>query len=192
MGHAINYCTYSAETDTMKIYDELNDMVEHECWQEGGSLEPIRFIKNVILEDYDKAVEYIEKNDRGWYDCLAVKYKSYKKIESAKLKKLEIRSKEAYDKWINEDNKIYMQNIKSMYPSCRHCNSKMLRKHLLKSNYCPVCGMDLRSETILNKLQNLKTKYSETSNAYNTEVKNLQNKSNNYELKWLVKIEYHV
>lgn len=60
--------------------------IQKECDREAKTygdyhhgLEPIRF-KDKICKDYNEAVEWIEQNDSGWYDQLAVKFKDGRKI----------------------------------------------------------------------------------------------------------------
>jgi hypothetical protein len=79
--HNIKYLSYHCSASKRQIEKRLNAYVAREDWEEGASglPSPIRWIDKVF-KTYDEAEAYIEGHDRGWYDCLAVKYKVGRKI----------------------------------------------------------------------------------------------------------------
>lgn len=188
--HNICYYTYEEKCNKNKVYAELNEMVEHEDWQEGGSLESIRWLENAPLcENYDKAKEYIESHDKGWYDCLAVRFKSPKgDKKTAKEETLEKSVVEKHKKWQSLANAFHFANVKSATTTCSKCNSR-LNISYLRGNYCPLCNTDLRPSSTIERIDSLKVSFDKA----NKELKDYRNEqtSKNFKIEWLVKIEYH-
>ena len=93
MGHEIRHETYPENVDKKKVQAEWDDTVRHICWQEGASGlgRPIRWLDKVC-GSYEEAEEYIQKQDKGWYDQLAVKYLDYGDVQPSK-KVVELREK---------------------------------------------------------------------------------------------------
>lgn len=81
MAHNICHFDYHCSNSQKKVERDLDNFVAHEDWQEGatGLPQPIIWIDRVF-PNRDEALGYIKSNDRGWYDCLAVKYKKGRKI----------------------------------------------------------------------------------------------------------------
>lgn len=190
MSHNICHYTYEENCNRGKVFAELNEMVEHEDWQEGGSLDHIRWLDNApICENYDKAKEYIESHDRGFWDCLAVRFKAPKdNKKTAKEENLENSVREKYKKWQSLANAFHFANVKSATTTCPKCNSR-LNISYLHSNFCPLCHTDLRPTSTIVKIDSLKTSY-DKANAEFKAYKDEQT-SKNFKVEWLVKIEYH-
>ena len=74
MGHTVTYYEYPETVDRKKIEADLSTYVEKECWQEGGHMSKIRWINDAPCANEDEAREKIGQLDKGWYDCLAVKF----------------------------------------------------------------------------------------------------------------------
>ena len=91
MGHNIEYYEYPESVDKNKVYSELGTMVYYRCIQEGGRLSAIRWLESSapILNGRAAAEEYIKAYDKGWYDCLAVRFhpQSTKESEREKTRK---------------------------------------------------------------------------------------------------------
>ena len=81
MAHNVDYFDYHCSCSQRKVSKELDGFVAHADYQEGavGLPQPIRWIDH-MCKNRDEAHDYIESHDRGWYDCLAVKYKKGRKI----------------------------------------------------------------------------------------------------------------
>lgn len=77
MAHNTRYLTYSSSVSQKAVQKRLDHFVSVEDEEEGaaGLPNPIRWIDHTC-KNYDEAEEYIKSHDRGWYDCLAVKYKN--------------------------------------------------------------------------------------------------------------------
>lgn len=89
MGHNIEYYEYPESVDKNKVYSELGTMVYYRCIQEGGRLSAIRWLESSapILNGRDAAEEYIKAHDKGWYDCLAVRFHPQSTKESEREKR---------------------------------------------------------------------------------------------------------
>ena len=188
MGHNIEHYTYKENVSKKKIQAELDNYVKHCTWQEGGSgTGGIRWIDHVVCKNYEEAKEYIEKHDRGWYDCLAVRYYEYINApDNVKLKELHDASQAAMNEWGKRDHALYPAALTSSLITCKRCGSKLSREWLHK-NVCPVCGVDLRPEHIMKSIEAAKNKY---LRAHEKEEEYRQ-KHLKKEPYWLVKIEYH-
>lgn len=187
--HNIEYYTYSENVNRDYVQKELDHHAAVEDWAEGctGLGKNIRWMeKGGICSDYDSAQRFIEANDHGWYDQLAVRYyEADRGFENAKVK--ELKKKEA-DAWAayREKDKPWAEGLKAEFVSCRNCGSKLKREYI-HTNNCPLCRKDLRPESTLNtvKAALLKAKRAEAlRNAYVCDHAKKR-------VKWLVKIEYH-
>lgn len=193
--HNIEYFTYKENVDRRKVVNSLNDYVAHQDWQEGcgGLYRDIRWLE-VELGTYEDAIKYIESHDRGDYDNLAVKYKSYANVEIKLTKACENLKTKIAD--LTEKKRTYetqhgVHNFKSSYIGCSRCGSKVNREYL-KGNRCPVCGEDLRGKTTLDTLKRYDERIKEANEALKEEqLKNQKKYEKKAETKWVVKIEYH-
>ena len=77
MAHNIRFFDYHCSRSQAQVQKRLDNFVACEDYEEGatGLPSPIRWI-NHLCENRDDAYEYIVSHDRGWYDSLAVQYKS--------------------------------------------------------------------------------------------------------------------
>lgn len=99
MGHTIQHYDYPGNADKKKVEQELANYVAKRCFQEGGHLSKIRWIDSEPCANEDEAHEKIERLDKGWYDCIAVKYYDTCNVpETEKIKTLRAASTQAYRK----------------------------------------------------------------------------------------------
>ena len=190
MSHNIQYFTYTERKSLTAIQNELNDYVKKATWREGGhGLDGnIRFIDKV-MPDYQAASDFISQNDKGWYDCLAVKYKEVPRGKSTKkLEELHERLKVADKEYTQLNNYVAAKDFKSEFIGCKNCGSKINREYI-KSNACPVCRADMRSETTQKRLEAMRAKVNKLRNDIKDEERKLAEKHG--QICWLVKIEYH-
>jgi predicted Zn-ribbon and HTH transcriptional regulator len=191
MSHNIQYFTYKEDVNRKRVQAELDNYVAHEDWEEGctGLYSPIRWIEHCgVLNSYDEALEYIKRHDKGWYDCLAVRYKESVVRGSAALRTAQERLEVAEKKWRDLDSKLHYADVKSDFIGCRNCGSKVSRKYL-KSNRCPVCNSDMRPQSTLDTLARYKANLDKQRALVAEEKK--KSASKNGKTLWLVKIEYH-
>jgi len=155
-------------------------------------LSPIRFFDDVICKSYNEAYEYLREKDTGFYAQLAVRYREPSRESlknSKKLVELEAKCRTAYTAYRTANEAIATKDFKSQLISCKGCGSKLNREYL-KTNFCPLCHNDMRSDTLKKKIAQLKAAHEKAQIAYDREKDRLAEK--NGEIKWLVKIEYHV
>lgn len=74
MGHYIRTDDFSTKTSKAEIQAECDDFAIREGDYDHG-IDPIRWLERPTYTSYEEAAQAIEKLDKGWYDCLAVKYK---------------------------------------------------------------------------------------------------------------------
>ena len=188
--HNIVMNSYPLNVDREQVQKHWDEYAAREDWQEGctGLYRPIRWIEDEISESYEEAEERISQIDHGDYDQLAVKFKEYKKGNSKKIEILAARLEEVRQGLRKRESVIHYSsdNVASEYVGCKHCGSRIATKYI-KSNRCPVCGADLRPATVLNRIDIAKQRIAQLEN----QIKAEERKNGKYEVKWLVKIEYH-
>lgn len=193
MSHTIYYRSYPANCNKAEVEESWDRIVQHEDYQEGASGLPnsIRWIDKT-LNSYDEAKNYIDTHDKGWYDCLAVKYLDFSNIKpSKKIGELETRLNSCHEAYWFKNNAFHFENAKAEFIGCKNCGSKIARKHL-NGNSCPVCRGDLRPESTLKAIQAAKTAVDKARAALDAERKKYNAKCHSKaKIRWLVKVEYH-
>jgi hypothetical protein len=200
MGHNVRYEDYPLNVDKKQVQSGWDEYVRHEDWGEGASGLPnsIRWLDRTF-DSYEAARSFIEKQDeRIWYNCMAVKYKDVKHdaLRSSKPSKKETELIAAIKAQRENLDKITrnasVQNRTSEYIGCEKCGSK-LKRTLLRSQFCPLCGNDLRSKTNLDRIANAGARLDELIKKRDLEEeKRLDGlKKTSSEIRWLVKVEYH-
>lgn len=187
--HNIEYRTYAENVNRDWVQKELDHYVAVADYQEDctGLGKAIRWLDGIaICGDRQMAETVIEQNDRGWYDCLAVKYlEPVRSFNDKKLEQLQQKRRDALDAYHKKDA-VWVRGLKAEYVGCRKCGSKMKREYI-RTNRCPLCGSDLRPESTLKAVEVAKTKADKAVGACEAYVNTKAKK----EVKWLVKIEYH-
>ena len=194
MSHIIDYDVYSEKVSKSYVQEKWDKVA---YGREGGGLpNKIRWL-DITLNSYEEAKEYISKVDKGWYDCLAVKYKDFdiSSIKAPKkLQELKDRCSRLEKEYREISNIVECKTFKSQLITCKQCNSK-LNKDYMRSNKCPLCGNDIRSDTTKKRI---KAKYDallsirQQIEEENKKLLTKQSKQiNNATIRWLVKVEYH-
>lgn len=191
MSHNIEYFDYDISKNPKDIEANLANYVQHETWQEGGSMSPIRWLKQSPLPDRNAAEQFIKRHDKRWYDCLAVRYKE--PVMTQAIRDAQKAEAAAWKKYNDLGNEIYVTTLTSEFISCKVCKSKLNRKMLaipqsgIPKNVCPVCHAELRPKSTLERIDRAK-KAAEKASEHTNEVARKSKKQN---VRWLVKIEYH-
>lgn len=191
MGHNPTFLSFKLSINSEEILNSVNHHIFSNTT--GDSYSPrsgIRFLKGII-SDYDSAVQFLEKNDIYYDDCIAVKYKYYDSRTSKPSKKLldlEEKRKDIYKKYYELNAKVIFKEFKSQYVGCKKCGSK-LNKDYLRTNKCPLCGNDMRSETLLKQIESYKNKLESLDVQIADEKRKLAEKSG--DMRWLVYFDYH-
>lgn len=79
MSHVIEYIDYHCSVSEKKILKDLNEFAydpEESSGYHGG----LKFQKEPIYKNREKALEAIKKLDKGWYDDWAVRYRNGRKV----------------------------------------------------------------------------------------------------------------
>ena len=76
--HEIRYLTYTSRKSEKGILKDCGAIADREG-DHKGQIKRIRF-SNLVKKNYVEAVDWIEKNDNGWYDNLAVKFKEGRRV----------------------------------------------------------------------------------------------------------------
>ena len=145
----------------------------------------------------EAAREYIEKNDKGWYDQLAVRFFQYSNIVVSKTYKvLEERAKRLQARYEELRTKVHYEDTKSAFITCRNCQSKLAGCYIGSEkrikNICPVCSADLRPKSTLAIIETARKNAEKAKKDLIAEERKLQEKQKKQSIvKWLVKIEYH-
>ena len=189
--HNPTYRTYSIMENPKDIEREIGREVAACCWQEGGTLEPIKWMRDKEFDSYEEAYEWLKKTDNGWYDNRAVVYTDLSDLSSKKLEDLIRRRSEWREKKSILMKKCHFAGVKSAKITCKHCDSSISSKYMEKRNTCPVCGADMRPATILNTLQNYQNRIVELDQSIHAEKKGLAQKAKTKKQKWLVYYDYH-
>lgn len=191
--HNIRTEIYKENVNKDSVQAEWDKYVAWEDRAEGcsGLSSNIRWI-NHVCSDFEEAEKYIEENDKGWYDQLAVKFKEYPPLKTTSaLKNLIKREQDMISKISVIEGKIHYKGVKSSYIGCKKCGSKLATTYI-SSNFCPMCREDLRPETTLNTIIGYKKKLKEIRDLIKMEENKGKKKLEKLAtIKWLVKIEYH-
>lgn len=186
MSHAINFAHYSDKEDVERIIADIRWRVSHQGDRCGTKI--IRFPTNVIFNDEDSAMEYIQENDRGNYDGIAVKFRDFSSIEdTSKIREIRKKISETIQKKEEYIKAHSVKTRKAAYVNCPCCGSK-LNKDRLYGNVCPLCHTDLRSATVLDRIKSFDVKLQDYEQKIKAERSKQKDKA---KIQWLVKYEYH-
>lgn len=198
MGHIIDYGTYPEKVAKSSVQAGWNEVAKGAGYIEGSSGLPnkIRWL-DITLNSYEEAKEYIDKVDKGWYDCVAVKYKNIDMSSikpTKKLQELQDRYYRLEKEYKEMSSTVECRTFKSQLITCKQCDSK-LNKDYMKSNKCPLCGNDIRSDTTKKRIKAKYDNLVDVRKQLELENKKLSTKKvkqvNNANIYWLVKVEYH-
>jgi hypothetical protein len=192
--HEIIRFTEKENCDRNKVLRYAQDIADRNG-DHKGQIHTIRWIERTICDNEDAAYTFINENDKGWYDNLAVRFYDYSSVNMKKTKKvetLEERVKTLRSRLHTLETTPYAETLTSTeFVGCKHCGSKIATK-FLKGNHCPVCGADMRPKTTLDRIASTKARIATTEDEIREEKKSLQMKQRkNAKVEWLVKIEFH-
>lgn len=207
MGHNKIIATFDEKIGEKRIQAEVNDWayrnidLEEQGFPNKDEFSyPVRF-KSITLNSYEEAEAYLEKNtDR---DAIAVRYKEYPEVKSKKATDLKRRIDE-YNNRINELDRPHYEGVKQATVKCKHCGASLPTKYCGASEYlgggkhrgfknnCPVCGEDLRPQSVLDKISKYRKTIAELAEQGRDEVK-AQNEKNakKAKIKWAVCVDVH-
>lgn len=179
--------TFNGKKTKREITDSVLAKVRNSG--DGYGTECIFFPTDKIFDTEEKAVDFIDDycGDKFYAGC-AVKFYDYTNVKStAKIIELRNKISENNKKKIEYIKQNSVKNQKAAYIGCRSCGSK-LNKDKLRGESCPLCYSDLRSATVLNRINGFDKKKDELLSKIETEQIKQKKKA---EIKWLVGYEYH-
>lgn len=186
MAHNIEYNTYPITSSQESILADIIDIVLHSGDRYGT--DSIKFDNVNVFESENAAYEHIRKIDKAFYGGYAVKYYDLNSIkDSAKVAELRTRISENLKKKEEYIKAHSVKLQKAAYIGCPTCGSK-LNKERLWSNQCPLCRTDLRSKTVLDRIESFDKKNEDLNKKIEEEKLKSKKKAT---IKWLVKYEYH-
>lgn len=188
MGHQANIIIKDKNVDKRIVEANANEEAMHEGWMEGSSglNSKIEWREDLIFNSYNQAREFVEEESRKKsYLQIAVLFKDAK-ITKAMEKKKE-QADNVFKEWEDLRKKDYFKDRKSKTVACSHCESRVNVKYV-RFNKCPVCGTDLRSESVKERIENKRIKV----NKLYDELNEMKESPKHYYLKWLIKYEYHI
>lgn len=188
MGHQINMITVEKNVDRKSVELNANEEAMHEGWLEGSSGLDSKIIwrEDLVFDSYKQAVKFVEKeSNKTDYLQIAVLFKEAKETKTMKNKKAQ--ADKAFKELEDLKKEDFFKNRKSKTVACPHCESKVNVTYV-RYNKCPVCGTDLRSKSVKDRIENKRKKV----NQLYDELEEMRKNTKNYTLKWLVKYEYHV
>lgn len=172
----------------MRIEDSLN--------RERGYLNPVHQ-QLLLLEDiepsdgYDEAEEKLSElySKYGRKYNYGIKYLDYSKVKpTKKMQDLDRRIKELEQKISDYATEHSVLKFKAEFVGCPCCGSK-LKREMLKSDNCPLCHTDMRSNTTLTTLKGYKDKIRDLKKQHTAETKKMKGKT---EMRWLVNAEAYI
>lgn len=184
MKHQINMIVENKNVDRKLVELNANEEAMHNSSSDlSGKIE---WREDLIFDSCNQAEKFIKEESRKKSHLqMAVLFKDLKMTKALENKKDQIVK--TFMEWENLKKKDYFKNIKSETIVCPHCKSKV-NVDYVKFNECPVCGTNLRSKSVEDRIKN---KRIELDKLYD-ELEEIQKDPNNQELKWLIKYEYHV
>lgn len=81
MSHQIDYVEFGSRTQPKTIQKECDRIAKYRSDSGGPLYKPVRFFGQKVFENYDEADEWIQQNDSGWYDNIAVKFKNGRSVK---------------------------------------------------------------------------------------------------------------
>lgn len=187
MGHAIHYIEVDEKANKNSVMTDIHEHARRDG-DSGYSSKMTWHDEISPLLSREEAEAFIEAHDKGFYDDHAVRFFDYSgATKTAKITEYEMKIAElmkAKQKYIAEHS---VRNFQAKYIGCPKCGSK-INKDYLRAERCPLCGMELRSQTTLDKIKWFDTKIEDYRNRVDMEKMKQKNKA---KIKWLVKYEYH-
>ena len=142
-----------------------------------------------VFESYKDASDFMDNNYINWdYHDHAIPFHDDRNLTPSKkaqdiLSRIS-KNQEARDEYIQKNS---VQNRKSKSVTCPCCESRLSLSYL-RGQKCPLCGTDLRSNTVLSRIKKFDTDDKALRRALNEENKKASKKA---PIKWLVKVEAH-
>lgn len=196
MGHSISILTYDLDVDRKLVWDEVNEFCRENCdpYEHGGFIPEILADEVVwdsrrdVFADLEDAEEYLYDYAYSHpYVPVAVRYRSEGK-PSRKTESLHARCLSTLESIHEMEDKARPINRKAEYVGCAGCGSKLARKLLGKRTKCPLCGHDLRAQSVIKSID---AKYEKLSALREQHRESVKKDSAKAPVRWAVIAEVH-
>lgn len=198
MSHAIQILTFDEKTSKQAIQAECDEWGSANCDPmerggcRGGLASPVHFTDRVF-DSLEDAEDYLYST-AGNYSQTAVRYKVYPETKPCKaIESLNARIAE-YRQKISVLNQPHYAGTKQATVKCKVCGSTLATRFCGKtySNSCPVCGTDLRPQSIHERLEKYESTIDELEKRLKAETAK-QNRKNESKVRyfWAVCCEVH-
>lgn len=141
---------------------------------------------DIVCDNIEDAVAFINSHDSGFYDDHAVRFKE-RKSSSKKIETLKERCEKIGRIKVEFAKKHSVQNRTSSFISCPKCKSRLSLAYL-RGEHCPLCNADLRAQSTIDQIDKYNAKQLELSKKIEEEKKKCALTG---KCKWLVKVEVH-
>ena len=128
MGHEVCMDIFPVTKNKKDIEKKLNQRAIEQGDYRTGLGQAITW-HNYCLDSEEEAEEFIDRQDHGFYDQLAVKFLKVENFKpSQAFKNLEKRVEKAKLNYYNLRDKHYFENHKSKLITCSSCTSKISQR----------------------------------------------------------------
>ena len=184
--HNICYREFHENTAKQKMVDTVLGIVARSGDRYGT--DKIKFFDDPICDNSNAALDFIKQKDQDFYGGYAVRYYDFSQVkESKKVEELRKKIKDVAEKQREFAAAHSVKNQKAAFVGCSCCGSRLNRERL-NNNRCPVCFEDLRSASVLEKIDG----YSKRIEGYRSQIEQERMKDKKKaKIMWLVKFEYH-
>lgn len=191
MSHYMSHVTVNKENEIQK---EAKNFAKRYCDRyenpDGVYHGNLTIQKSTVYDSIESADEYLNRYyyaKGDYYDC-AVPYKDLDSVKPPKkmteIKQRISENRKQKERYISE-NKVQNRTSKSI--TCTCCGSR-LNLSYLDGQKCPLCGTDLRSPTVQNRIKKFDKDYDKLQRELEKEKRKLIQKA---PVKWRIKLEIH-
>lgn len=191
MSHCISYIVVDTKDEIQSAALDFalynSDLQENPS---GGYHNKLEILDDVVYPDYETAcvrAKALAEARRAYQDFAIPFYSVLSAKPTKPVEKLIQRLEKLKADQIHYEESHMVNQLAAKLITCKHCESK-LAKAFLKSNRCPVCWRDLRSPSVLKRLQKYDTDI-QTIQGQLADLKKKQAKKG--PVNWLVKVEVH-
>lgn len=150
MGHIVKYEIFPGNWMPQQVIESVIHYIKRHgtfC-----SNRHVYFPTDRIFATRNEAEAFLNQVDAGWHYGVAVKIIDYTNIRNgSKLQKLQTKKVSICEKKQAYAKEHSVKQWQAALVSCRKCGSKLNREQLI-DDVCPVCHMDLRGPTTLERL----------------------------------------
>lgn len=200
MGHCIGHIDLDYEKGRLAqteayFVSEVEEIMCHEGNDEGGRYSTrTTWHEDKVYDTWEEARDAVD-GMHGFYDCHAVLYRDADLSsigDTPSYRKLKERVDEAgkHARRLEAESDVHRRRADSI--TCPKCRSRIMLAYYRGEHDCPVCGMDMRSESVRRRVANAWGKYRELKARLHDEYIGLAKKlSGNAPLKWCVEYDFH-